>query len=213
MLITTFRLCRNPKAKRSGVGLLRFVQASDVQSGNAIVQDSDIQSSDALVQDSDIQSGDALVQAGNVQSGDAQKRKLECKFEWVRPLKRDLTSATYELHPGFYVLVTDDSSHRNDRKIWTIIQVIQNEEGKIVAVVREEAKVWRANKTWGCYWWGKKGKYELIAQIAAEHKGCQATDMSVIEILNAFFECAILRLKKEQAEQAKSRRDEPPSGG
>jgi hypothetical protein len=163
MPILKFQLCRNPKAMRSGVGLLRLVQ--------------------------------------------------DGKFDWVCPLQRDRTSATYDLDPGFYVLVTDDSSHKNARKSWTIIQVIQNEGGKGAAVIREEAKVWRENKTWGCYWWKKKGGYNLIAQIAAEHKGRRAAEMSVIEILNAFFERAILRLKEEQAEQAKSRRDEPPSGG
>jgi len=166
MPIVTFQLIRNPKATRSGTGLLRLVQDSNVQEGG--VQDS--------------------------------------KFEWVRPLQRDYTSATYELKPGFYVLVTDDSSHRNERKSWTIVQVIQGGE-KGAAVVREEAEVWRENKVWGCYWWGKKGGYSLIAQIAAAHKGRRAAEMSVIEILDAFFECAIQRL---EAEEAKRRRDEPP---
>jgi hypothetical protein len=168
MLIVKFQLIRNPKATRSGTGLLRLVRDSDVQDQDGGVQDS--------------------------------------KFKWVRPLQRDRKSATYELEPGFYVLVTDDSSHRNVRKSWTIIQVIP--EG--AAVVREEAKVWRENKVWGCYWWGKKGDYSLIAQIAAAHKGHQAADMSVIEILDAFFECAIQRLEAEEAER---RRDEPPPGG
>jgi hypothetical protein len=165
MPIVKFQLIRNPKATRSGTGLLRLVQDSNVQDGG--VQDS--------------------------------------KFEWVRPLQRDYTSATYELKPGFYVLVTDESSHRNERKNWTIIQVIQ--EG--AAVVREEAGVWRENKVWGCFWWGKKGDYSLIAQIASAYKGRQAAEMSVIEILNAFFECAIRRLEAEEAER---RRDEPPPG-
>jgi hypothetical protein len=175
MPIVKFRLCRNPKATRSGVGLLRLVRNSGVQGG------------------------------GDVQGGDVQ----DSKFEWVRPLQRDLTSATYELEPGFYVLVMDDSSHRNERKSWTIVQVIQEGE-KGAAVVREEAGVWRENKVWGCRWWGKKGGYNLIAQIAVAHKGRRAADMSVIEILNAFLECAIRRL---EAEEAKRRRDEPPSGG
>ena len=156
MPIVEFELCRNPKAIRSGVGLLRL--ASDG------------------------------------------------KFEWVRPLQRSRTSATYDLEPGFYVLVTDTSSHKNARKNWTLIQVIP--EG--AAVAREEAGAWRTNRVWGCSWWGKEGGYNLIAKIAAEHKGRRAADMSVIEILNAFFECAILRLKEEQAEH---RRDEPPPGG
>jgi hypothetical protein len=146
-----------------------------------------------------------LVRNSNVQDGGVQ----DSKFEWVRPLQRDYTSATYELKPGFYVLVTDESSHRNKRKSWTIIQVIQEEDGEGAVVVRKEAEVWRENKVWGCYWWGKKGGYSLIAQIAAAHKGRQAADMSVIEILDAFFECAIQRL---EAEEAKRRRDEPPPG-
>jgi hypothetical protein len=101
MPIVKFELCRNPKAMRSGVGLLRLVQDSDVWGGDA--QDSG--------------------------------------FEWARPLRRDRTSATYDLEPGFYVLVTDTSSHKNARKNWIIVQVIP--EG--AAVVREEAKVWREN--------------------------------------------------------------------
>jgi hypothetical protein len=159
MPILKFSLCRNPKAARSGVGLLRLAPNGE--------------------------------------------------FEWVRPLQRGLTSATYDLDPGFYVLVTDTSSHRNKRKNWTLVQVIP--EG--AAVVREEAKVWRENSEWGCSWWGKKGSYALIARIAAEHKGRAASAMSPIEILNAFFECAIRRLESEQAEQAEHRRDEPPLGG
>jgi hypothetical protein len=157
MPILEFELCRNPKAIRSGVGLLRPT--------------------------------------------------LDGGFEWVRPLQRDRTSATYDLEPGFYVLVTDTSSHKNARKNWTLVQVIP--EG--AAVVREEARVWRENTTWGCSWWGKKGGYGLIAQIAAKHKGRKAEDMSTIEILNAFFECAIQTLEAEQ--QAKRRHDEPPPAG
>jgi len=156
MPIVEFVLCRNPKAIRSGVGLLRLTPDGE--------------------------------------------------FEWARPLQRDLTSATYGLEPGLYVLVTDTSSHKNARKNWTIVQVIP--EG--AAVVREEARVWRENQRWGCSWWGKEGDYKLIAQIAAEHKGCPARDMSTIEILNAFFGCAIRRLEAEQAER---RRNEPPPGG
>jgi hypothetical protein len=91
MPILEFELCRNPKATRSGVGLLR-------------------------------------------PTADGQ-------FEWVRPLKRHCTSATYEVEPGFYVLVTDTSSHKNARKNWILVQVIP--EG--AAVVRTEAKVWREN--------------------------------------------------------------------
>jgi hypothetical protein len=164
MPIVKFELCRNPKTMRSGVGLLRLVQDSDVQGGDA--QDS--------------------------------------RFEWVRPLQRDRTSATYDLEPGFYVLVTDTSSHKNARKNWTIIQVIP--EG--AAVVREEAKAWRENSEWACSWWGKEGGYSLIAQIAAAHKGRRAAEMSVIEILDAFFECAIQRL-----ENPEHRHDAPPPGG
>jgi hypothetical protein len=156
MPIVEFDLCRNPKAIRSGVGLLRLAP--------------------------------------------------DGKFEWVRPLRRDRKSATYDVEPGLYVLVTDTSSHKNARKNWTIVQVIP--EG--AAVVREEAKVWRENNEWACSWWGKEGDYSLIAQIAAAHKGRRAADMSAIEILNAFFECAIRRLEAEEAER---RRDEPPPGG
>lgn len=158
MPIVEFELCRNPKAIRSGVGLLRPTP--------------------------------------------------DGKFEWVHPLQRSRRSATYDLEPGFYVLVTDASSHRNARKNWTLVQVIP--EG--AAVVREEAKVWHENREWACSWWGKKGDYTLIAQIAAAHKGRRAADMSTIEILDAFFECAIRRLEAE-AEQAERRRDDPPPGG
>jgi hypothetical protein len=38
--------------------------------------------------------------------------------------------------------VTDDSSHRNDRKIWKLVQVIP--EG--AAVIWKEAKAWRENR-------------------------------------------------------------------
>jgi hypothetical protein len=184
MAIVKFRLIRNPKAAQSGTGLLHLVRDSKVQGGG--VQDSNVQ--DSNVRDD---------------------RVRDSKFEWVRPLQRDYTSATYELGPGFYVLVTDESSHKNKRKNWTIIQVFRKKDGTEAVVVREEAKVWRENKVWGCYWWGKRGSYGLIAQIASEYKGRQAKDMSVIEILDAFFECAIQRL---EAEEAKRRRDEPPPG-
>jgi hypothetical protein len=156
MPILKFELCRNPKAIRSGVGLLRPIPGGG--------------------------------------------------FEWVSPLQRDRTSATYDLEPGFYVLVTDTSSHKNKRKNWTLVQVIP--EG--AAVVREEARVWHENTTWGCFWWGEEGGYELIARIAAEHKKRAASAMSKIEILDAFFECAIHRLDAKQAER---RHDEPPPGG
>jgi hypothetical protein len=56
----TFTLYRNPKAARSGTGLLRPVPGGG--------------------------------------------------FEWVRPLQRGRTDATYELEPGLYILVTDESS-------------------------------------------------------------------------------------------------------
>jgi hypothetical protein len=154
MPIVEFDLCRNPKAMRSGVGLLRPTP--------------------------------------------------DGKFEWVRPLKRNRVSATYDLDPGFYVLVTDTSSHRNDRKNWVIVQVIP--EG--AAVIRGEAKVWRENRKWGCVWWGKEGDYALIAQIAAAHKGRRAANMDTIEILDAFFECAIQRLENHE-----HRHDEPPPSG
>jgi hypothetical protein len=154
MPIVEFELCRNPKAIRSGVGLLRLAP--------------------------------------------------DGKFEWVRPLQRDRKSATYDVEPGLYVLVTDTSSHKNARKNWIIVQVIP--EG--AAVIREEASVWRENRDWGCLWWGRKGDYKLIAHIAAAHKGRRAADMSVIEILDAFFECAIRRL-----ESPEHRHDEPPPGG
>jgi hypothetical protein len=106
------------------------------------------------------------------------------------------------LEPGFYVLVTDTSSHKNARKNWILVEVIP--EG--AAVVRKEAEVWRENEYWGCSWWGKEGGYELIAKIAADYKKRPAKSMSAIEILNAFFECAIKRLEEEKSEH---RHDEP----
>jgi|GEM_PF-3360796 len=137
----TFSLYRNPKAARSGTGLLRPLERGG--------------------------------------------------FEWVRPLQRGRTDATYELEPGYYVLVTDESSHKNDRKSWSVVEV--TEDGR--AVTREEVGVWRENRMWGCHWWGMQKSYAFMARRAAEHRGRRAADMGAIEIVDAFLECGITTLR------------------
>jgi hypothetical protein len=146
--IINLRTVRNPKARRSGTGVL--VPTSD---------------------------GKAL--------------------EWRSALKRTTYGGDWEFEVGeLFVLVYDDSSHKNSRKMWRLERA---QEGRAEEL---GVRLYRTNRFWEARFFDREGNWRLVLQIASQFKGVSPSKLDTISAINAFFLAAIEELRrKEEGEE------------
>ena len=115
-------------------------------------------------------------------------------LDWVRAVKDQGGGVrVYELEVGgLYVEVSDQSSHKNARKVWELFRALAD------GIQYLPYSLERVNRFWEGEWEGKNVGYSRAASIAARYFGKKVSDLNAIAVTNGFFLAAMAEVKGTQ---------------